>query len=234
MVLTASRTTDTPVRLSDPWVVAVPNQKGGVGKTTICLALAAVTAEANGRALVVDVDPQSTASEQADRMEDPGFDHTHELEPRRLRALGRIRDYDMIFVDCPGSLEGQGILDEVLHNSHFAVIPYEAAPEALRPTIRTAHYVRDRGVHYKVLLTKFDARRGVDEVRDAWAAMERARVPRFRCFVRHYTAYPNALREGLTITQYRGGSAANARDDARRVHTELLLELGRIAAISGS
>ncbi|MFY9932484.1 MAG: AAA family ATPase [Streptosporangiaceae bacterium] len=61
----------TEARLSSPWIVALPNQKGGVGKTTLALALAAVTADANGRALVVDIDPQSSSAEMAGRMGDP-------------------------------------------------------------------------------------------------------------------------------------------------------------------
>ncbi|MEI2697233.1 MAG: AAA family ATPase [Microthrixaceae bacterium] len=43
-------------------VVAVVNQKGGVGKTTVTLGLAAALAHAGRRVLVVDVDPQANAT----------------------------------------------------------------------------------------------------------------------------------------------------------------------------
>lgn len=43
-------------------VVAVVNQKGGVGKTTVTLGLAASMANAGRRCLVVDVDPQANAT----------------------------------------------------------------------------------------------------------------------------------------------------------------------------
>jgi chromosome partitioning protein len=215
------------IRQTDSYVITVANQKGGVGKTMLTLSLAATTAAAHGRALVVDVDPQANAYDLTRLMEDPGYDVIHELNPDGLAKIRKLRNYDTIIVDCPGSLEGGDVLARVLQASSYVVIPYDHELESVGPTLRTVDRVKASGVPYGVVLTKADPHRGGDMVLDAWETLEQSGARHFRSFIRLYRAWPNSLKAGIPISRYSERHAPKIREDISSLYTEMLLDLGR-------
>ena len=95
-------------------VIAACNQKGGVGKTTTCVNVAAAMAAMEKRVLLVDMDPQSNATQGLgldQNSEEDIYDALllpeSELSPDRVR--GYIRKTSMGFLEmfpCSHSLAG--------------------------------------------------------------------------------------------------------------------------------
>jgi chromosome partitioning protein len=229
--MTAAEAAAAPVRLTAPWVIAVASQKGGVGKTTLALGLAAVTADSSGRPLVVDVDPQGSATEVAESAgDDLPFDFTAESDPAVLGQLRQARDIDTVIIDCPGSLEGQDVLGQVLAAADLVIIPMIPERASITPTVRTARLAEAAGVPYRVVLNQVDPLRGAGPVESAWELLDRQGLPRFSSLIRRYVAHSQSQLDGVMITGYRGDKSwRNALDDMRRLHAELLLTLGRMA-----
>ena len=78
-------TDNAAARMSDSPVVAIMSGKGGVGKSTIALGLSAYTAQTHGSALLVDCDPQATAYEVTELLDEPGYEVVHELDSGSTR-----------------------------------------------------------------------------------------------------------------------------------------------------
>lgn len=206
-------------------VVAFASQKGGVGKTTVAMSYAAVAAE-SARVLLVDVDEQMSASEWAGRVPDDEqtFDIASAVDPSLLARLAE-QPYDIVVVDCPGHLDGHGVIPAVLDAADYVVLVTDPKYLSFSPLARSiVQVVAPSNVPYRVLINNVDmSKGGRNKEAAARQALEQNSIPVFQSFVRSYAVHENAPAEGQLVTTYpREASTFNAIEDIRRFHAELL------------
>lgn len=214
-------------------VHVVLSQKGGVGKTTIAVNLAAVVADVlhgtpeKPPVLVASIDPQGSAVWWADRADADKlpFDWDQlDDRPDDVAKLADLDEYQHVFVDAPGSLARPAVLARALEAATDVIIPVIPEPLAYGPTERTVlDMVQPRRLPYRVVRNLWDRRDGRVDLDALTAWLDGQRLKYTRTIIRRYKMHTNASAEGRVVTQYPAGrTAAEARGDL----LALALELG--------
>ena len=145
-------------------IIALVNQKGGPGKTTIAMHLAGTLARRSFKVLVVDADPQGTATRWASSAPDDaefpaGIARLGGGDVKLHREVKKfLTDYDFIVIDCPPSADSP-VSQSALLIADLCLVPIIPSPPdlwagvAIRKVIEAASSV-NRQLQARLLINQ--------------------------------------------------------------------------------
>jgi chromosome partitioning protein len=124
-------------------IIGVLNQKGGAGKTTISVNLAAAFARNGRRVLLVDADPQGSAITWSSlRQGEPLFPVIGMAKPTLHRELPNVaKAYDLVVID--GAPRVNELARAAMLASDLVVIPVQPSPYDVWASADTVRLVRE-------------------------------------------------------------------------------------------
>ena len=107
-------------------ILALVNLKGGVAKTTSSLYLAAVYAQ-KGTTVLLDADPQGSASDWVATVEDSGTELPFDVKVVNQRTMSRAAaDHEYVIIDTPPG--NPAIVDAAISAADLVLVPTDASP----------------------------------------------------------------------------------------------------------
>jgi chromosome partitioning protein len=156
--------------------LAVAALKGGVGKTTTAMAMAAAAVSMGARTTVVDLDPQGSAHHWATMSLAAGYAPPFQVITVRPSELYRrlpVLDCDLAIIDTPPVIVD--IVRAALAHAHRVIIPVQPRIGDVSRVPVTASLVRETPAVVMAALTM--VRPGTAAVEEARAALAQMGVP---------------------------------------------------------
>ncbi|TPL35558.1 ParA family partition ATPase [Mesorhizobium sp. B2-4-8] len=210
-------------------IVAVLNQKGGVGKSTVALHLAGEWARREKRVVLIDADPQGSALNWSQQRAREGLgrifgvvglarDTLHNEAPELARSV------DHVVIDGPPRVAS--LMRSALLAADLVLIPVQPSPFDGWASAEMLALIAEARIYRPQLIARFVLNRcGARTViaRQTAETLADHDPPVFASTVGQRVAFASAARSGRLVSEI------NSRSPAAREITALCAEIGRIA-----
>lgn len=195
-------------------VIAVVNQKGGAGKSTLAMLLAGSLADHGHGVLVADADAQNTASRWA--RAGAGFparveDFSGEEDKLYKRLKKRLGEFDYIVIDTPPAAAAP-VTESALRLAQLALVPVIPSPLDLWASLRIRDAIdqaRVRNPHLIARIVVNQAQPQTVLAREVLGLLREFGLPMLAAQLKQRTAYRQAAALGASLSRL-GSRAALA------------------------
>lgn len=204
-------------------IVALVGNKGGAGKTTLCVNLATAMS-ALAPTVVLDADPQRSSLQWRDLAErDNAVTVVDAVDDVRGAVQSARATHEHIVIDCPPSVHAVQTA-EVLAVCEIALVPVQPSPLDIWATVHIEDRVKQArrvnpGLRAVLIINQLEPWTLLSQqVRQGLAEL---RLPVARTAVRRRMAYRSSILEGRTVMDL-GMRGRKAADEIRQLIEEVV------------